>query len=76
MGPCVESEKNAQFAYLTMRIRLCRTMKWIFAVKEEPDATGVTQTDITSRKTLRHKVFDCKVGKREKLKKNSSFREN
>lgn len=73
MGPSAESEKNANFAYLAMRIRLCRTMKWIFAVKEDPDTTGITQTDITSRKTLRHKVFDCKVGQREKLKENRSF---
>lgn len=61
MGPCVESEKNANFAYLAMRIRLCRTMKWIFAVKETPDATGITKQTLQVGKPLGIKFLIVKL---------------
>ena len=48
------------------------TMKWISAIKEDLDAAGIIQADIVDRKTFRQKVFDWKVGQREKRKKTGT----
>lgn len=42
------------------------TIKWIAAIREDLKDAGIVQTDILNRKTFRQKVFDWKVGQRQK----------
>lgn len=46
-----------------------KTTKWIFTKKENLDAAGIAQTNVTDRKTFRHNVFYWKIGQRGKRKK-------
>lgn len=42
---------------------------FISEIREDLNAVGATQTDITDKNTFRHKGFDRKVGQMDKRKK-------
>ena len=49
------------------------TIKWIAAVKEDLREANITQADILDRKIFRQKIFDWKVGQREKRKRTGAI---